>query len=51
MGLLLVILGIIIWLLVSSTFGIILIIVGLVLLFVPGVPGGYHDYRGRRGAP
>jgi hypothetical protein len=50
MGLLLILLGIIIWLFVSSIVGIILIIIGLVLLFVPGVPGGYHSYRGR-GAP
>jgi hypothetical protein len=49
MGLLLVILGIVIWLLVSPLIGIILVILGIVLLFVPGVPYGYSSYRGRRG--
>ena len=51
MGLLLVILGIVIWLLVSSTIGLILIILGIVLLFVPGAPYGYSTWRGRRGPP
>jgi Flp pilus assembly protein TadB len=49
MGLLLVILGIVIWLLVSPLIGLILVILGIVLLFVPGVPYGYSSYRGRRG--
>jgi hypothetical protein len=49
MGLLLVMLGIVIWLLVSPLIGIILVILGIVLLFVPGVPYGYSSYRGRRG--
>jgi hypothetical protein len=49
MGLLLVVLGIVIWLLVSPLIGIILVILGIVLLFVPGVPYGYSSYRGRRG--
>jgi hypothetical protein len=48
MGLLLVVLGIVIWLLVSPLIGIILVILGIVLLFVPGVPYGYSSYRGRR---
>jgi hypothetical protein len=47
MGLLLIILGIIIWLLVSPLIGLILLVVGLVLLFVPGAPYGYGWYRGR----
>lgn len=51
MGLLLILLGLLLWLLAGwSVVGLILIIVGLVLLFVPGVPYGYHSYRGR-GAP
>jgi hypothetical protein len=49
MGLLLVVLGIVIWLLVSPLIGLILVILGIVLLFVPGVPYGYSSYRGRRG--
>jgi hypothetical protein len=47
MGLLLVILGIVIWLLLSPLLGLILVIVGLVMLFVPAVPYGYHSYRRR----
>jgi len=47
MGLLLVILGIVIWLLVSPMIGLILVVLGVVLLFVPGVPYGYSSYRGR----
>jgi hypothetical protein len=49
MGLLLIILGIVIWLLASPLIGLILVIVGIVMLFVPGVPYGYSSYRGRRG--
>jgi hypothetical protein len=49
MALLLIILGIVIWLLLSPLLGLILVIVGIVLLFVPGVPYGYSSYRGRRG--
>ena len=49
MGLLLIILGIVIWLLLSPVLGLILVILGIVLLFVPGVPYGYSSYRGRRG--
>lgn len=51
MGLLLIILGIVIWLLVSPLIGLILVLVGLVLLFVPGVPYGYSSWRGRNGPP
>lgn len=51
MGLLLVIVGIVIWLLVSPLLGLILVLVGIVLLFVPGVPYGYSSWRGRRGPP
>jgi len=49
MGLLLIILGIVIWLLLSPILGLILVVIGIVLLFVPGVPYGYSSYRGRRG--
>lgn len=50
MALLLVILGLVFWLALGWTvLGIILLIVGLVLLFVPAVPYGYHSWRGPRG--
>lgn len=51
MGLLLIILGLVIWLLLSPLIGLILVIVGIVLLLVPGTPYGYGWYRGRRGPP
>lgn len=51
MAALLIILGIVIALLVSWTIGVILIVVGVVLLFVPAIPYGYSDWRGRRGPP
>jgi|tagenome__1003787_1003787.scaffolds.fasta_scaffold20788667_3 hypothetical protein len=47
MGLLFIILGIIIWLLLSPLIGVILVVVGVVLLLVPGAPYGYGWYRGR----
>jgi hypothetical protein len=51
MGLALILIGILIWALVSPTIGIILIIVGVILFLVPGVPYGYSTWRGRRGPP
>ena len=46
----LVIVGLLLWLLGGYFLvGIILIVIGIVLLFVPGVPYGYGHYRGRRG--
>lgn len=51
MGLALVLVGIIVWAFLNALIGIILIIVGLVLIFVPGTPYGYGWYRGRRGPP
>lgn len=49
LGLLLIIIGLVLWLLtVYNTVGVILFVIGLVLLFVPGVPYGYSDYRRRR---
>lgn len=47
MGLLLVLLGLVLWLLVSPLLGLILIVIGIVLLFVPGVPYGYGSWRNR----
>lgn len=49
MAVLLIILGLLIMLLVHFTIGLILLIVGIILLFVPAAPYGYGWYRGRRG--
>jgi len=49
LGLLLIILGIVLWFLISPTLGIICIIIGIILLFIPAVPYGYSSWRGRRG--
>jgi hypothetical protein len=52
MGLLLIIVGLLLWLLAGYfIIGLILIIIGLVLLFAPGMPYGYGWYRGRRAPP
>jgi hypothetical protein len=51
MGLLLIVLGIVIWLLLSPLVGLILVVVGILLLFIPGPFYGYGWYRGRRGPP
>jgi hypothetical protein len=48
MALLLIILGLVIWLLLSPLLGLLMVVIGLILLFVPGVPYGYSSYRGRR---
>jgi hypothetical protein len=50
MGLILVIVGLLLWLLGGYfLIGIILLIVGLILLFAPGPFYGYGYWRGRRG--
>ena len=50
MGLILVIVGLLLWLLGGYfLIGIILLIVGLILLFAPGPFYGYCYWRGRRG--
>jgi hypothetical protein len=46
LALLLIVLGIVVAVFVHYLLGILLLIVGIVLLFVPGVPYGF---RGRRG--
>jgi hypothetical protein len=51
MGLLLIVLGLVIWLLVSPLIGLILLVLGIVLVFVPGAPYGYSTWHGRRGPP
>jgi fatty acid desaturase len=50
MGLALILIGIVLALLVSWPVGVLLIIVGAILLFVPHTYG-YSDWRGRRGPP
>lgn len=51
MAIALILIGLLIWFLVSPTIGIILFVLGVVLLFVPAAPWGYNDWRGRRGPP
>ena len=49
MGLALILIGIVVAVLVHSLIGVLLVVAGIVLLFVPGVPYGYSTWRGRRG--
>jgi hypothetical protein len=52
MGLLLILIGLLLWLLAGwFVVGIILIVLGVILLFVLGVPYGYSTWHGRRGPP
>ena len=52
MGLFLIVLGLILWLLFGFfALGVILLVIGLLLFFAPGVPYGYSSWRGRRGPP
>jgi hypothetical protein len=51
MGLLLIILGVILWLFVSPIVGLVLVVVGVVLLFVPGPFYGYSYWNGWRSPP
>jgi len=51
MAILLIVLGLVIWLLLSPLLGLILLVVGLILLFVPAVPYGYHSWHGGRRPP
>jgi len=51
MGLALILIGLLLWLLAGwFVIGIICIVFGVILLFVPHTYG-YSDYRGRRGPP
>lgn len=45
MALALILIGLLIMLLLHFTLGLILVVIGIVLLFVPGVPYGYHSRR------
>jgi hypothetical protein len=51
MALALILIGLLIWLVLSPFIGIVLVIVGIILLFVPAVPYGYSSWRGRRPPP
>lgn len=49
MGLALVLIGLLLWLALGwMIVGLVLIIVGIILLFVPAAPYGYHSWSGRR---
>jgi hypothetical protein len=49
MGLALIVIGLVVALLLSWWIGIVLVIVGIILLFVPAAPYGYSSWRGRGG--
>lgn len=51
MGLALILIGLIVALFFSFTIGIILMVIGAILFFVPAAPYGYSSWRGRRGPP
>jgi len=51
MGLFLIVVGVIVMLLLNFWVGLILLLIGVALVFIPGVPYGYSSYRGRRGPP
>jgi membrane-bound ClpP family serine protease len=52
MGLLLIVLGLLLWLLAGYfVAGLILIVLGVILLFAPGPFYGYGYWHDRRGAP
>lgn len=51
MGLALIVIGIVVALLLSWPVGILLVVVGVVLLFIPATPYSYGWYRGRRRGP
>jgi membrane-bound ClpP family serine protease len=51
MGLVLIVIGLLVWLLTTlDVLGIVLIVIGVFLLFVPHTYG-YTDYRGRNRGP
>gem|GEM_PF-2017108 len=52
LGLALILIGVVLWAALHWVLiGLLCIIVGIILLFVPGVPYGYSTWRGRRGPP
>ena len=52
MGLILIVLGLILWLVFGYVIlGVVLLVIGCLLFFAPGVPYGYSSWHGRRGPP
>lgn len=51
MGVFLIVVGLIVMLLLNFWVGFIVLLIGVALVFIPGVPYGYSSYRGRRGPP
>lgn len=51
MALALILIGIVVAIFLNVILGIVLIMLGIILLFVPAVPYGYSDWRGRRRGP
>jgi len=51
LGLALVLIGLVVAIFLSVFWGVILMVIGLILMFVPAVPYGYSSWRGRRGPP
>lgn len=51
MALIVILIGVIVALAVNAFWGLVIIAIGIVLLFVPAVPYGYSSWRGRRGSP
>ena len=48
MALALILIGLLVMFLLHFTLGLHLVVVGIILLFVPAVPGGYGSWRGPR---
>lgn len=49
MALALILIGVLVMLLLHFTVGLVLVVIGIILLFVPAVPYGYSSWHGRRG--
>lgn len=50
MGLALILIGVLVWLFLNPLIGIVLVVIGIILVFVPAVPYGYSSWH-RRGPP
>lgn len=50
-GLAVFLIGVLLFFLVSTVVGILVMILGIALIFIPAVPYGYSSWRGRRGPP
>lgn len=51
MGLALILIGLIVALFFSLTIGLVLMVIGAILFFVPAAPYGYSSWHSRRGPP